>query len=569
MPFPSSVLALSLVLAGPSSSFLPEALWKAWPDVRFVSTPAPCLRHAELVEGIRELEARHADGLSVEEVGRSVVGRPIHLLTLGLGPRRVLLWSQMHGDEPSATPALLDIAHFLLSSPDPAAAALLDGATLLLVPMLNPDGAERYARRSAQGIDINRDALSLATPEGRLLKTLRDRFEPELGFNLHDQNRRTTVGDTTRLATVALLAVAGDEEGTMTPGRARAKRVCAAIARALAPYVPDGIARYDEDWNPRAFGDNITGWGTPVVLVESGGLPPGWGYPDLTRLNFVALLSALSGLVEDDLVAEDPATYEALERNQGHQWVDVLVFGGEVWQPGAGGPYRADVAFDRLAPDPYLAACDLGSTPGGSRVREIGDGRFLGTARRIDAVNRLVVPAFTASIQGLGVRDWLDGQALSALGRLGVASLRWRVAPGDRADAIAVARALEGPARPAIRVAEAGSGPCFLEVTARPPAPASTDLGSVLDALTQSRWRSSAAGRTLEDLLRLLSTCSTGPSEAPALAPDRAASLLLLQPASVIARGEEPASIGPQAEATPQMDDLHLETVFIDGREPR
>jgi hypothetical protein len=147
----------------------------------------------------------------------------------------------MHGDEPSATPALLDIAEFLLSSPDPAAAALLDGATLLLVPMLNPDGAERYARRNVQGIDINRDALTLATPEGRLLKALRDRFEPELGFNLHDQSRRTTVGATGRLATVALLAVAGDEEETMTPGRARARRVCAAIAATTSPA---GVRRW-------------------------------------------------------------------------------------------------------------------------------------------------------------------------------------------------------------------------------------------------------------------------------------------------------------------------------------
>ena len=79
--------------------------------------------------------------------------------------------------------------------------------------MLNPDGAERYARRNAQAIDINRDALQLATPEGRLLKALRDRFQPELGFNLHDQNRRTTVGDTGVLATISLLAVAGDPRG--------------------------------------------------------------------------------------------------------------------------------------------------------------------------------------------------------------------------------------------------------------------------------------------------------------------------------------------------------------------
>jgi len=55
--------------------------------------------------------------------------------------------------------------------------------------------------------------------EGRILKGIRDRYEPILGFNLHDQNRRTAVGDTGVLATNAVLAVAGDPEGTVTPGR--------------------------------------------------------------------------------------------------------------------------------------------------------------------------------------------------------------------------------------------------------------------------------------------------------------------------------------------------------------
>src|SRR5262249_5064969 len=153
--------------------------------------------------------------------------------------------------------------------------------------------------------DLNRDALLLATPEGRLLKQLRDRFQPELGFNLHDQNRRTSVGDTLVRATIALLAVAGDAEGTLTPGRSRAKRVCAALSGALAPFAPGGISRYDEDWNPRAFGDNLTAWGTPVVLIESGAPPAGGSFADLTRLNYVGLLIALHGLAVDDLAGED------------------------------------------------------------------------------------------------------------------------------------------------------------------------------------------------------------------------------------------------------------------------
>lgn len=36
------------------------------------------------------------------------------------------------------------------------------------------------------GVDINRDARRLATPEGRALKSLHDRLKQEFGFNLHD-----------------------------------------------------------------------------------------------------------------------------------------------------------------------------------------------------------------------------------------------------------------------------------------------------------------------------------------------------------------------------------------------
>ena len=207
----------------------------------------------------------------------------------------MLLWSQMHGDEPSATPALLDVADYLLADAR-GAARVLDELTLLMVPMLNPDGTERGVRRNAQGIDVNRDALNLATPEGRILKAVRDRYQPILGFNLHDQDRRTTVGDTGRLATIALLAVAGDPAGHGHRGpAARQARLRRPSWPRSSRSIGASIARYDEDWSPRAFGDNITAWGTPVVLIESGGLPPGQPLSDLTRLNFVALVSVLVG----------------------------------------------------------------------------------------------------------------------------------------------------------------------------------------------------------------------------------------------------------------------------------
>ncbi|NIA01585.1 MAG: peptidase M14 [Bacteroidia bacterium] len=336
-----STLLFALMLPFAAHGFTPQELWRAWPEERFETTVAPCLRHARLMDSLQELESRFPDSLRMEEVGKSFLGRSIRMLALGRGEQKILLWSQMHGDEPSATPALLDIANYLLEHADePAARSILDGFTLLMIPMLNPDGAEVYERRNAQAIDINRDALNLTTPEGRTLKRVRDDYEPLLGFNLHDQNRRIAVGDTGLLATNAVLAVAGDPENTLTPGRLRAKRACAAIVGALAPFMPGGMARYDEDWSPRAFGDNLTAWGTPVVLIESGGVPSGHEFTVLTRLNFVAILTVLHDLARDDLAGHDPQVYEDLLRNQSNSWSDVVVRDGYLQQPGTDQAYH-------------------------------------------------------------------------------------------------------------------------------------------------------------------------------------------------------------------------------------
>jgi hypothetical protein len=545
----SATLAVLLSLAAGSAgaeaerAIVPAALWDAWPQKRVVPTAAPCLRHTELVERVQALRARWPQDVALEGIGRSVEGRGIHQLTVGRGPRKILLWSQMHGDEPSATPALLDLLDFLLANrSDPDAAAILERLTLIVVPMLNPDGAERYQRRNAQAIDINRDALNLATPEGRLLKAVRDRHQPELGFNLHDQNRRTSVGDTRVLASVALLAVSGDVSGTVTPGRLRAKRACTAIAAAVEPFFPGAVSRYDEDWSPRAFGDNITAWGTPVVLIESGGLAPGRPVTDLTRMNFVALLTTLAGLAADDLAAHDPAVYDRMTRNESDVYADVVLRGGSVWQPPAPEPYRADVAWNVARSDQEWAGC-AAARPG-SRVAEVGDARFFGAGESVDAAGAVVVPALSVSVEARA-RDWLTPDALDSLSALGVGTVRWHVPPADRAASEDVARAFQAPGRAALVVVPADEERLPV-VPQAPPLPASgASLGAAIDALVGTGWR---AGDRSAFLMRAL---AAGPASPLTL--DARASLLLL-------RGPVPAALDPDA--------LRLDRVFIDGREP-
>ena len=171
----------------------------------------------ELTERLQSLVEKHSHVARMEEVGRSSEGRELFLVSVGSGSEKILLWSQMHGDEPTATSSLLDIIDFIgKRSQEPWVSDVLEKYTLLMIPMLNPDGAERFQRRNAQDIDINRDARDLVTPEGQTLKAVRDRYEPFLGFNLHNQGTMTTVGDTGKVATIALLAVAMDVPG-VTP----------------------------------------------------------------------------------------------------------------------------------------------------------------------------------------------------------------------------------------------------------------------------------------------------------------------------------------------------------------
>ncbi|HVS65552.1 MAG TPA: M14 family zinc carboxypeptidase [Thermoanaerobaculia bacterium] len=540
---PLILLLLLLLTMQPSTSIAttPADLWQLWPSERFVEISAPCLRHAQLVAELDRLQEAHPQAvaggvLAAERIGSSVEGRSIHLISVGRGPFEVLLWSQMHGDEPSATPALLDLAHHLLSrSKTPEVARVLEQLTLRMIPMLNPDGAERYERRNAQGIDVNRDALNLSTPEGRLLKEIRDRFEPQLGINLHDQNRRNVVGDTRVLATNAVLAVAGDEEGTVTPGRRRAMRACSAIVSSLAPFTAGGVARYDEDWSPRAFGDNLTAWGTPVVLLESGAPPDSGDLEQLTRLNFVALAVVLRELAADDLAGHDPKVYEDLPRNRSDAWADRLVRGARMLLPGIE-PFRADVAWNLLRPERAMACRP--PVEARSRVTEVGDARFFGAFEEIAGDGALLLPAFTVGADGWKVRRWLDGPALDRLAGLGVGRLLWRVPPSRLARAEAFARSIAGEGRPSIElVAERD------------------ELPSVL--VRKETVEGGEPARSLGDILRALAPRVEGALEA----------LSRSRPSQAIRTGA-PASfllVEPAAGAADPLDGASVRAIWIDG----
>ena len=334
--------------------------------------------------------------LRTEEIGKSINGRAIRAVTFGRGRTSVLLWSQMHGDESTASMALADIFGFLAATDhDPLRERLGRELTITFVPMLNPDGAELFQRENAAGIDVNRDGRQLSTPEARALKALRDRLRPDFGFNLHDQNARTRVGPRGVQAGIALLAPAHDESRSYNPTRSRARLVAATIASIIEEGIPGRIAKYDDSFNPRAFGDLMQQWGTSTVLIESGALPDDPQKQRLRALNVAAILGALDAIATGYYTTANPEAYESLPRNTSGA-SDLLVLGGRLVLPGQP-PLLADLAINY---DDAVAKTD-------GRVRDVGDLREMVAIDTVSADGLFLHPlpaALTRNAGGVWLR---------------------------------------------------------------------------------------------------------------------------------------------------------------------
>jgi hypothetical protein len=408
LPFPAVCLLAALAIGFAPSSASAQvadlgvpAVTKLW-DAEHVDYGPPALvDHARLMTRLDAAVKEGAGLYQMEQIGQSVEGRSINHVWFGSGPMHVLLWSQMHGDEATATTALLDILRLVaLHRADAPVRRLLDKLTIHFVPMVNPDGAERWQRRNAQGIDINRDALLLQSPEGRALQALRDRLQPALGFNLHNENWRTSAGKT-KPASISLLAVAFDEAGTETPGRLLAKRTCAVIRQAVETLAPGQVARYDEDFEERAFGDNITKWGTPVVLIETGPYAGENADSELVELNVVAILTALDAIAAGAVNTADAALYTALPINASNLYTTIVAHASIV--PGTGvAPFTGDIALDssRVVREPDATAERRAVQA--FRVADLGDMRVFAALEPVDATGLFAVAS----------REWKAGETV-------------------------------------------------------------------------------------------------------------------------------------------------------------
>ncbi|WP_460673549.1 M14 family metallopeptidase [Larkinella ripae] len=390
----------------------------------------------------------------VTTVGESVEKRPIQMIKVGKGPRKVLLWSQMHGDEPSATMALFDIFNLLRTDGpfEDFKRQLLAETTLYFVPMLNPDGAERYQRRNALDIDLNRDALRLQSPESVILKGLQQRLKPDFGFNLHDQNTRYSAGQTGKQATISFLATAYDVARTINPVRERSMQLIVGMNRVLQQFIPGGVGRFSDEFEPRAFGDNIQKWGTTLILIESGGFPNDPEKQFIRKLNYVTILAGLQAIATDAYKTESRSEYSNIPENERYLF-DVLIRNAQLMRGGK--PVTVDLGINR-----YEVNVGNATTFGyRSSIDDFGDLSTFFGIEEIDATGLTLAPGRIHPDTLRSLAD-LKKYKLDSLVQQGVTT--FRLATPSRATTHLAPVHLLQPTTPAVRPVQTGRIPTFV-----------------------------------------------------------------------------------------------------------
>jgi hypothetical protein len=256
---------------------------------------------------------------NIYKSGKSVNNNPIHSYQFGRGKIKLLFWSQMHGNEPTTTKALLDFIKFLNSN-EILAQESLKKFTIVFIPILNPDGALAYTRENANLVDINRDFINQSQLETNLLLAIYHQFKPDFCFNLHDQRSIFAAGYLGKPATLSFLAPSYNIERDFNATRLHAVDLINHLYKILNVEIPYQIGRFDDSFNINCAGDYFTSLNTPTILIEAGHYPNDYNREISRKYVFFTLLSTLNYNYENVIDKDILPKYLNIPQNFKHYY---------------------------------------------------------------------------------------------------------------------------------------------------------------------------------------------------------------------------------------------------------
>jgi len=265
---------------------------------------------------LKKLIEKHSGHFEVSSIGESVLGEDIHLIKIGSGKKRLLMWSQMHGNESTTTKAVFDLLNVLSDSQNKHVKSILEHCTIGIIPMLNPDGSRAYTRLNANQVDLNRDAQDLTQPESQVLRACFDSFKPDFCFNLHGQRTIFSAGLNNKPATVSFLSPAQDEACSVTATRRKAMDVIVKMNENLQKQIPEQVGIYDDAFNQNCVGDTFQSLNVPTILFEAGHYPDDYKREHVRRLIFQSLWFGVVEIAFNEVKGVNDRDYFKIPQNE-------------------------------------------------------------------------------------------------------------------------------------------------------------------------------------------------------------------------------------------------------------
>ncbi len=315
---------------------------------------------------------------TINTMGYSVNKLPIYGIKIGHGVKKVLMWSQMHGNESTTTKALFDVFNSLN---DARLSNVLKSCTLFIIPILNPDGTVAYTRLNANNIDLNRDAQHLSQPESIVLRKVFDTFQPNFCFNLHGQRTIFSVGNANNSAAISFLAPSQDIERKVTENRKKAMEVIVAMNNMLQEYIPNQVGRYDDAFNINCVGDTFQNESVPTILFEAGHTTNDYSREVTRKYLYMSLLSALTTIASKKELGQRHTTYFDIPENK-KLFYDVIIRKAKIVE--AQKERILDIAFQY---DEVLVNGKVNFQP---KIKDFGDLSKFHAHRTINANKQLV-----------------------------------------------------------------------------------------------------------------------------------------------------------------------------------
>ena len=267
------------------------------------------------------LENLDKDIFKVSVAGKSVLQKNIYRVDFGTGNFKILLWSQMHGNETTTTKSVFNFLEKLNANKN---ADWLNFFSFTFLPILNPDGAEAFTRVNANKIDLNRDSVDLSQPESKLLRSIFNEVKPNLALNMHDQRSIFSVGSNANPATLSFLAPAFNEACDINNVRTFAMQLIANMNDVLKNHAPNNIGRFDDSFNINCIGDMFTHLNTPTILFEAGFASNDYQRKKAEELVGISLETLLNSIISQEYKKYSVDDYLQIPENE-KNFVDILI----------------------------------------------------------------------------------------------------------------------------------------------------------------------------------------------------------------------------------------------------